>query len=166
MKRIATTMIAAAMAISPMAITSASAQDYGRRGDGDYNRDRDRDYNRDRDRDGDRDWNRRDRRHDRGRHRGWDRRQHNGYYLGSRWYYGPPPSAYYNRSDFRPDYRNWRRGDRLPAYYRSNYVVVNDYGRYRLRAPPRGYHYVRDDRGDILLAAIATGIILSVIANH
>ena len=40
---------------------------------------------------------------------------------------------------------------------------MRDYDRYGLRRPPRGYHYVRDDRGDYLLVGIATGVILGVI---
>ncbi len=63
-------------------------------------------------------------------------------------------------------YRNWRRGDRLPRYYRDRYVVVRDYDRYGYRRPPRGYHYVRDDRGDLLLVGIATGVILGIIASQ
>ncbi|MGE3866879.1 MAG: RcnB family protein, partial [Hyphomonadaceae bacterium] len=59
----------------------------------------------------------------------------------------------------------WRAGYRVPAYYAGPRYVVYDYGRYRLRPPPRGYHWVRDDRGDFLLAAIATGIIADVIIN-
>ncbi|WP_348246129.1 RcnB family protein, partial [Salmonella enterica] len=38
--------------------------------------------------------------------------------------------------------RDWSYGQRMPSYYRSNQYVVNDYNRYGLRAPPRGYHYV------------------------
>lgn len=60
------------------------------------------------------------------------------------------------------DRRDWRRGDRLPSYYRSHYREVN-YRDHGWRAPPRGYHYVRDDRGDALLVGIATGAILGVI---
>ena len=160
MKRLIIAAVAAATAISPLAVSSASAQ-YRDRDRGDrYDNDRGDRYDRD---------DRRDRRSDRRRHhRGerWERNRHNGYYLGSRWYYGPPQASYYSRQDYRPSYRSWRRGDRLPGYYRTRYVVVNDYDRYHLRRPPRGYHYVRDDRGDIILAAIATGIILSVIANQ
>ena len=41
-----------------------------------------------------------------------------------------------------------------------------DYRNYRLKAPPRGYHYVKDNNsGEIILAAIATGIIASILAN-
>ena len=117
-------------------------------------------WNRDRDYDGNRDHYRRDR-HD---GRRWDHRHHNGYMYRGRWYYGPPPAAYYGRYDFEPGYHSWRRGDRLPYYYRSHYDVV-DYRYYHLRPPPRGCHYVRDDRGEILLVAIATGVILSAILN-
>jgi Ni/Co efflux regulator RcnB len=38
---------------------------------------------------------------------------------------------------------------------------VRDYGYYRLRPPPRGYHWVRADN-DYLLVAIATGVILDI----
>lgn len=92
----------------------------------------------------------------------WDDRRFNGYYLGNRWYYGPPPVAYYDRYDYRPGYQVWRRGQRLPNYYQS--YVIYDYPRYRLRPPPRGYHWVRSNN-DYILAAIATGLILEVISN-
>lgn len=95
----------------------------------------------------------------------WDGSQHNGYMWRGRWHYGSPPSSYYGRSGFSPGYHAWRRGDRFPSYYRTRYAVV-DYRAYHLRRPPRGYHYVRDDRGDILLVAITTGIILSLILGQ
>ena len=44
---------------------------------------------------------------------------------------------------------------------RAHYVVVNDYRRYHLRAPPRGHYYYRTDAGQILLVAAATGLIVS-----
>ncbi len=45
-----------------------------------------------------------------------------------------------------------------------NYQVV-DYHRYRgLRAPPRGYRYVRSGN-DAVLVGITTGVIAAVIAN-
>ncbi|MGQ0534402.1 MAG: RcnB family protein [Caulobacteraceae bacterium] len=173
MKRLATAVLAAATFAAPLAVSTPAAAQY--RGDRDYDRDRDRGWDRDRDDDDrrdrrryrrgdrDRDWDRDDRR-DRGRHRGWDRRRHNGYWHGSRWYYGPPPA--YWRDEARYDYRRWRRGDRLPSYYRSSYDEV-DWRYHRLRAPPRGYHSVRDDRGDYLLVGIATGVILGIIlANN
>ena len=64
----------------------------------------------------------------------------------------------------RPAYRNWRQGERFDQRYAQNYQVV-DYHRYRgLRAPPRGYHYVRSGN-DAVLVGITSGIIASVIAG-
>src|SRR5262249_54530671 len=56
----------------------------------------------------------------------------------------------------------WPRGDRLPSDYRR--VEVRDWRAYHLAPPPRGYHYVRVGN-DVVLTAIATGIISAVIAN-
>lgn len=174
MKRLMLSALAAATFAAPLAIsTEAAAQHRDRRGDDrdGWDRDgdgRDRDWRRDgrrgdrgdrydrRDRD-----DRYDRRDDRRDHRRWDRSRYNGYNYRGRWFYGPPPSAHAHYADY--GYRAWRRGDRLPAYYRDSYYEVRDYRRYRLRPPPRGYHYVRDDRGDYLLVGIATGVILGVI---
>ena len=158
MKRFAIAAMATLMAVSPLAATAASAQQYGRdRGDRhDNDRDRnDRSDRNDRDRN-DRNDNRRDR---------WNQRQHNGYYVNGRLYYGQPSAAQMNRRDYRPAWQQWRRGDRLPSYARSNYREVN-WQRERLRQPPRGYHYVRDDRGEVLLVGIATGVILSILLNN
>jgi hypothetical protein len=58
----------------------------------------------------------------------------------------------------------WARGEVLPYQYRTRSYIVSDYRRYRLRSPPRGYHYVRSG-DDVLLTAIASGIISAVLAN-
>ena len=92
----------------------------------------------------------------------WNARQHNGYSYQGRWYYGEPSRQVMNHRSFEPGYRNWRRGDRISASQRANYRRV-DYRSERLRAPPRGYEYVRTDRGETLLVAVATGVILSAI---
>ena len=55
----------------------------------------------------------------------------------------------------------YARGQR----YRGDGVFLSDYGRYGYRAPPRGYRYYRTNSGDVVLAAIATGIIASVLAS-
>lgn len=94
----------------------------------------------------------------------WDDSAHNGYKYKGRWYYGPPPRAYEGRRGVEVGYHSWRKGQRLPSYYRSRYQEV-DYRREGYREPRRGYHYVRDDRGDVLLVGIATGAILSVILS-
>jgi len=103
-------------------------------------------------------------RHDNGLHRGWDRRRFNGYTYRGEWHYGPPPASLGDAVEL--GFRMWRRGDRLPDYYRSSFGVV-DYRAYRLDPPPSGAHYVQDDRGNYLLVGIATGIVLGVIlANN
>lgn len=160
MKRFAFAALAAATFAAPLALaTDASAHERGR-GRG-HDRHDDRDWDRDRDRDHRRDYRRDRRDDDRRDYRRWDRSRYNGYTYRGQWYYGPPPSSYdYRYIDY--GYRAWRRGDRLPRYYRDYYRPV-DYRYYRLRPPPRGYHYVRDDRGDYLLVGIATGVILGVI---
>jgi Ni/Co efflux regulator RcnB len=170
-KHLALAALAAATFAAPLALApEAAAQHRGDRYDR-HDRDDDRDYRRDRrDRDWDDRYDRRDerrayRRGYRDGHRAdrWDDRRYNGYHYNGRWYYGPPPRHW--RDHARYDYRQWRRGDRLPSYYREHYRPV-DYRHYRLRPPPRGYHYVRDDRGDYLLVGIATGVILGIIASQ
>ncbi len=159
MKRMFIASLAALALASPIAATEASAHPHDR-----YDR-YDRDYdNRDDRRDERRAYNhgRRDGHQDARR---FDRRHHNGYYVGRQWHYGPPPSAYYNRSDFRVDYRDWRRGDRLPQYYRDYYRPV-DYRAHHLAPPPRGAYWTRDDRGEYLLVGIATGVILGLALAH
>jgi Ni/Co efflux regulator RcnB len=57
--------------------------------------------------------------------------------------------------------RQWHRGDKLPASYRGKAYAV-DYRHYGLGAPPRGYQYVRVNN-DVVLTAIATGVVASVV---
>ncbi|MGE0827847.1 MAG: RcnB family protein [Hyphomonadaceae bacterium] len=183
MKKLALAAVTALTVATPLAYsTTASAQNWDRREDRWDRRDDRRDDRHDRrddrrdrrddrrddrwdrrdDRRDDR-WDRREDRRDYRREARWDRRNHNGYYYNNRFYYGPPPAYYYDRPGYRPAYRAWSRGQRLPAYYRDHYYEVRDYHRYGLRHPPRGYHWVRDDRGDYLLVGIATGVILGLI---
>lgn len=114
-----------------------------------YYRDSDRDgrpdrveWNRDRDRDGRPDqWDRRDNRRDR----------HQWRYYGGR--YG------YNGYDGR-----WRSGQRY-AYYRDNRYWVRNWRAYDLPPPHPGYRYYRDRNGDIVMAAVATGVIALIIGG-
>lgn len=165
MKAIATTALAALLAAGTMSTGAASAQTFrdrdGRRVERDVRQDR-RDVREERRelRDS-RQYLRQDRRESR-----WDQRRHNGYYMNGRFYRGAPPAWAYQRHDFHPAYQSWRRGDRLPSYYRSHYREV-DWRRAHLRQPPRGYHYVRDDNsGEYLLVGIATGVILAILLSQ
>lgn len=71
---------------------------------------------------------------------------------------GPPPRVY------RP--YAYERGHRYYNYYGGRTYVINDYDRYHVRHPPHGHHWVRDDRGNLILVAIATGIITDLLLNH
>ena len=161
MKRLLLTIAAVASVAGPMAAmaTNASAQDRGRwdqREDRWDRREDRRDYREDR----------RDHREDRWDARSrWDGGRHNGYYYNNRFHYGAPPVSYYGRPGYRPGYEAWRRGAYLPPHYRGGGYVVHDYGRYRLRQPPRGYYWYRTGN-DYVLAAVATGLIFDVIGNR
>lgn len=157
-KRLAVIAVTAVTAIAPIASTTAVA-DPPRWSQAPQNSPQ---AERREDRRDDRRAERRDDRRDARQEARWEARQHNGYSYNGRWYYGPPPQAYYGRAGFAPGYRAWKRGDVVPAYYRDRAHVV-DYRRAGYRAPPRGYHYVRDDRGTVLLVGIATGVVLSSI---
>lgn len=102
----------------------------------------------------------------RGRHeyrrdgRDWDRHhsndrhyRHHGRYKVVRYY---PPHGYRH-------YR-WHRGAYLPAAYYAPRYIVRDYHSYHLYAPPRGYHWVRVGN-DVILAAVATGLVMNVISD-
>jgi Ni/Co efflux regulator RcnB len=56
----------------------------------------------------------------------------------------------------------WHRGARLPAAYYAPRYVVHDYRAYDLYRPPHGHHWVRVD-GDVVLAAITTGLVVAVV---
>jgi len=118
---------------------------------------------------------RHDRRHDRhDRHdrRDWrdDRRReahHDRRYYDNRGYYrpAPPPRVVYRPAPGYGSY-GWARGHRYREYYGGPVYVVNDYSRYSVRRPPRDHHWIRDDRGNLLLVAIATGIIADYVINR
>lgn len=95
----------------------------------------------------------------------WDDRRHNGYYRNNQWSYGPPPEGRYGRGEVVYGYQPWQRGQSL-GYYQGRYNEVDYRSNSSLRPPPRGYHWVRSDGGDYLLAAIAGGLIAAVILNN
>ena len=100
-------------------------------------------------------WNRNDRNWWRGRPEFRD-------YRGNRAGYWYAPGYGYYRVDPRyRDYR-WRTGAYLPPAYRTYYV--RDPGFYGLRPAPRGYRYVHAGN-DIVLIAVATGLIASVLSG-
>lgn len=112
----------------------AAAQPYG----GDYDRDHRGDYDRDHRGDYDRD------------HRGdWDRDHRGG---DHHWrYYG-------GRYGYNGYHGHWRTGQRYPNWRNDRYVI-EDWRAYNLPPPSPGYRYYRDDNGDVVMAAIASGVI-------
>ncbi|WP_395944019.1 RcnB family protein [Brevundimonas sp.] len=155
MKKILTATMAAVLTATTLgAAGAASAQS---RNDHRYEQRQDRRDDRQERREDRRDF-RQDQRQDRREFR-QDQRQYARWQQAQRRYNAPryaPPRGYATR--------NWSYGQRMPAYYRSNAYVVNDYNRYGLRAPPRGYQYVRSGN-DVVLAAVAGGLITAVIAG-
>jgi len=108
------------------------------------------------------------RHHDRdrdGRYEQWERRSDRNRYDGGRY----TPRERYNdyrrgQADQYRDHRRYYQGATLPYQYRSSWYI-RDYNRYGYRTPPRGYGYYRTDTGDIVLAALATGVIISLLSN-
>lgn len=73
---------------------------------------------------------------------------------------------HYGRDNHRGDWHprpggHWERGHR----YDGRVVVIDDWHHRHLRAPPRGYHWVRADNNDLLLVAVATGIIADIVSQ-
>jgi Ni/Co efflux regulator RcnB len=87
-------------------------------------------------------------------------------------HYAPPPrygsyvtygyrTGPYFRSGYISPYR-------IGGYYRPHprTVYIRDYSRYGLYAPPPGYYWVHDyDRGDAILASVATGAIIGLVVG-
>jgi len=59
--------------------------------------------------------------------------------------------------------QHWRRGQRM-GYNDWNGARAVDYRQHHLRQPPRGYEW-RESNGQYILAAVATGLIASIILN-
>jgi Ni/Co efflux regulator RcnB len=164
MKKFLTAAIAATLAMSSLGVASAAeAQSRGNYEQRQDRRDDRRDDRQDRradrrdDRNDRREWrqdNRDDRREARQDQRAYARWQQSQRRYNAGRYYAP--RGYQTRQ--------WSYGQRMPSYYRSNQYVVSNYGQYGLRAPPRGYHYVRSGN-DVVLAAVAGGLITAVIAG-
>ncbi len=155
MKKLFIAALAATTALTGF-VGTASAQPYRYHAQDRY-RDSDRDgrpdyreWNRDRDRDGRPDqYDRRDnRRGDR-----WDHRR------------GDRQFRYYGGGYGWDGYRGrWRQGDRF-THYRNRAYYIDNYSYYGLPAPRPGYRYYRDDNGDVVMAAIASGIIGMIVGG-
>ena len=148
MKKALTAALAATLAMTSLGVASAAeAQSRGDR----YEQRHDRREDHRNDRRVERRDDRRDARQGQQAYARWQQAQRR--YNATRY---QPPRGYQTRA--------WSYGQRMPSYYRTNQYVVSDYSRYGLRQPPRGYQYVRSGN-DVVLAAVATGLITAVIAG-
>lgn len=157
MNKVLTAALAATLAMTSLGV--ASAAEAQSRGQHEQRQDR-RDDRRD-DRNDRREWrqeHREDRREDR-REARQDRRAYAHWQQSQRRY-----NAGRYRAPRGHAVREWAYGQRMPSYYRSNQYVVNNYDQYGLRAPPRGYQYVRSGN-DVVLSNSSNGLITAVIAS-
>jgi Ni/Co efflux regulator RcnB len=152
-------LTAAAIALALMSASVAMADEHHDHGDWRNWSAEHRDFDR---RGGDerRDWrdDRRDEEHDRWHdRREWqDRHDHE-------WSEGRFRDDDYRRAwGYRE--HEWRRGERLPVSYYAAPYVIGDYRAYGLREPPYGCRWIRVNN-DVVLAAIATGVVLDVVYN-
>lgn len=154
MKKFVTAAVAATIALGSVGMaTAAEAQSRGDR----YEQRQDRREWRQERREDRREW-RQDRRQDR-REARQQQRAYARWQQAQRRYNAPRYVAPRGHQ-----YRQWSYGQSMPYAYRSGGYVVNDYARYGLSRPPHGYQYVRSGN-DVVLAAIAGGLITAVIAG-
>jgi Ni/Co efflux regulator RcnB len=164
MKKLVIAALAATTALTGVMSAGVAAAQPGPYGDHDRRDDR-RDYDRRDDRRGDQ----RAGDHDRGDRRDWNRadrgyeRNWNGWYSQDRWSHGDH-RFYGGRYGYNGYRGHWRTGERYP-YWRENRYVINDYRAYRLPPPRAGYRYYRDDNGDIVMAAVTSGVIGLIIGS-
>ena len=172
------TLFAAAVAVTLLTgtVTAAYAdndRDHGRhfdRGHRDHDGDkrRHRDYDRRDFRGHDR---RDDHRYERDHHRNFDHRDHDRHYdrrdaYRAGYWNGRSDQRRFDRGRYIPPrgyyVRHWRHGDYLPRAYYGNSYIVRDYHAYHLGPPPHGHHWVRVN-DDVVLAAVASGLVVSVV---
>jgi Ni/Co efflux regulator RcnB len=144
MKKVLTAAIAATLALGSVGAAHAAAPQS--RGHDRYEQRQDRRDDRAERRD-----DRREARQDQRAYARWQQSQRR--YSAGRY---TPPRGYQTRA--------WSYGQRMPANYRSSAYVVRNYSAYGLRQPPSGYQYVRSGN-DVVLTAVATGLITAVIAG-
>lgn len=144
--------VTAAAGILPAGVAAAQPAYYGAYSQRDSDRDGRPDraeWNRDRDRDG-----RPDQYDSRDNRRGNNGNRGNQY--GHRYYGGS-----YGYQGYQGAYRT---GQRYSNYNNSRYYI-SDYRAYNLPAPRQGYRYYRSDNGDVVMAAIASGVIGLIIGG-
>ena len=90
--------------------------------------------------------------HDNDRH--WNRWDHD----AGRWQHEHGYRYYGRQYGYNGYNGHLRTGQRYP-YWRDHGRYISDYRAYNLPPPAPGYRYYRDDNGDVVMAAIASGMI-------
>ena len=58
-----------------------------------------------------------------------------------------------------------KRGEQLPARYRTHHYVIENWKMLRLNEPPRGHQWVQAE-SDFALVSIATGVVTEVLVGR
>lgn len=85
-------------------------------------------------------------------------------YWGRGYDYRYTPRGYVGRHPYYDTYGDYRHGQ-VYRHHRDSRYIIHDYHRYGLPAPRAGYRYYRDDNGNVIMAAIAGGIIGMIIGD-
>ncbi|MFR0688608.1 RcnB family protein [Enterobacterales bacterium AE_CKDN230030158-1A_HGKHYDSX7] len=84
---------------------------------------------------------------------------------------GHADPRYYKNPDYRPQagmpvpHRDWRRGVAVQPAYRGDRYWVTDWQARHLYAPPRDHRWLYVN-GDYILVAIASGLIVNILAGY
>jgi len=164
------TRIFAAVATTALLVTPIASADHGRRHNDGYRHNGHNNHGHNSRREHRRDHRRADRRQHRSQQRAYNRgyrhaQRHHSYPHRS---YGHTTTRYSYSSGpryYRPQYRARHHvGGHYNYHQRTRYV--RNYGHYGLYDPPHGYHWVHDDdRGDAILASVATGAIIGLVVG-
>ncbi|HEY9255308.1 MAG TPA: RcnB family protein [Stenotrophomonas sp.] len=59
-------------------------------------------------------------------------------------------------------------GEVIPVAYLDEryYIDYDDYAAYRVHAPPRGYRWMRSSTSELLLVAVATGLVVKALSTR
>ncbi|QRY78992.1 RcnB family protein [Pseudomonas sp. PDNC002] len=98
---------------------------------------------------------------------------HNGPHNGHDWRAQPGHAdpRYYRNPSYRPQagmpvpHRDWRRGVVVQPVYRGDRYWVTDWHARHLYAPPRDHRWLYVN-GDYVLVAIASGLIVNILAGY
>ena len=107
------------------------------------------------DQDHDHGWGRQDDDHDHGHGHGHDRDDH-----------GWRDDDHHDHGHHYGWDKHYHRGEYLPDRYRVREYYVEDYRTYRLDPPPPGYGWYRNEDGEFVLVAVATGLIVQELLGH